>query len=96
MRRALVLSFVTLMALHSMAFECQSNAGDHARREHLASKLDDGVLLLFAATAAVGQNALHGYRQADDFVKDDGSLDCLSCGAPKKSDEFEKAMAAKR
>jgi hypothetical protein len=50
-----------------MAFERQSNAGDHAGSEHLASKLDDGVLLLFAATEAEGQNALHGCRQDDDF-----------------------------
>jgi Xaa-Pro aminopeptidase len=50
-----------------MAFERQSNADYHARRESLASKLDDGVLLLFAATEAEGQNALHGFRQDDDF-----------------------------
>src|SRR5258708_841091 len=43
MKRAVVLSFVTVLALHVMAFERQPNADYHARREHLASKLEDGV-----------------------------------------------------
>ena len=67
MKHAVVLSFVTLVALRAMAFERQPNADYRARREHLAGKLDDGTALLFAATEAEGQNALHGFRQDDDF-----------------------------
>ncbi len=67
MRRAVVLTFVTFVALTATAFERQPNADYHARREHLASKLGDGTALVFAATEAEGQNALHGFRQDDDF-----------------------------
>ena len=50
-----------------MAFERQANADYRARREHLAAKLGDGPALVFAGTEAEGQNALHGFRQDDDF-----------------------------
>ena len=39
----------------------------HARRDRLASKLGNGVLVLFAATEGEGQNAIHGFRQNEDF-----------------------------
>lgn len=37
------------------------------RRERLASKLGNGVLVLFAATEEEGQNATRGFRQDNDF-----------------------------
>ena len=44
------------------------NAQDYrARRERLAAKLGDGVLVLFAATEDEGQNATRGFRQNKDF-----------------------------
>ena len=38
-----------------------------------------------------------GVRIEDTYlVKADGTLDCLSCGAPKAADDVEKAMATKK
>lgn len=67
MRKAVVLTFVTCVAISALAFERQPNADYHARREHLAARLGDGTALVFAATEAEGQNALHGFRQDEDF-----------------------------
>src|SRR5688500_8452986 len=45
------------------------------RRERLAAKLGTGVLVLFAATEAEGQNATHGFRQDEDFYYLTGSTE---------------------
>src|SRR5437762_3500853 len=66
MRRILVFTFVTLV-MPLYAFERQPNADYRARREHLASKLNGGVAVVFAGTEGEGQNNLHGFRQDDDF-----------------------------
>ena len=67
MRHAVVLTFVTWFAFTATAFERQANGDYHARREHLAAKLGEATALVFASTEAEGQNALHGFRQDEDF-----------------------------
>lgn len=49
------------------AFERQPNADYHSRRERLAQKIGDGVVVFFALTEPEGQNDLHGFKQSDDF-----------------------------
>jgi hypothetical protein len=49
-----------------LAFDRQSNADYHVRREALAKKAA-GVVVLFAATENDGPNDLYGFRQDDDF-----------------------------
>jgi len=66
MKRALVYIFVTF-ALPLFAFERQPNADYHARRQHLAAKLNGGVFIAFAATEGEGPNNLHGFHQDEDF-----------------------------
>jgi Xaa-Pro aminopeptidase len=63
------IAFVLLLLATTplFAFDRQSNADYRSRREHLASKLGKGVLVLFASTETEGPNALHGFRQNDDF-----------------------------
>jgi len=67
MRRILfVLLFTVSFPL--IAFDRQSNADYHSRRERFAAKLDaQSVALLFANSEAEGQNALGAFRQNDDF-----------------------------
>ncbi len=66
--RRLVLSIVFVaVSFPILAFERQSNADYHARRERVAAKLGKGVLVLFAGTEGEGQNATHGFRQDEDF-----------------------------
>lgn len=67
MRRLLIVTLLLLSALPLLAFERQTNAEYHARREKLAGQLDKGVLAIFANTEAEGQNATNGFRQEDDF-----------------------------
>ena len=55
------------LALPLFAFERQPNADYHSRRERLAQKMGNGVLVFFASTEAEGQNAVHGFKQNDDF-----------------------------
>lgn len=64
-RLAIVLLLFATTSL--FAFERQANADYHSRRERLATKLGKGVLVLFASTESEGPNALHGFRQNDDF-----------------------------
>ena len=66
MRRTWIVLAIAL-ALPSFAFERQPNADYHGRRERLAQKLGNGVLVYFAGTEAEGQNAVHGFKQNDDF-----------------------------
>lgn len=61
---------VTLLLLLSagcLALERQSNTDYHARRERLAKEMKGGVLVLFAATEAAGQNAVYGFHQDNNF-----------------------------
>ncbi|HKO56485.1 MAG TPA: Xaa-Pro aminopeptidase [Thermoanaerobaculia bacterium] len=67
MRRLLFVTFLLLVTLPGFAFERQANADYRARREHLASQLGNGVLVLFANTESEGQNATNGFRQDEDF-----------------------------
>jgi len=65
--RRLICLLLVLATFPLFAFERQSNADYRSRRERLAEKLGKGVLVLFASTEAEGPNALHGFRQNDDF-----------------------------
>lgn len=49
------------------ALDRQPNADYHARRQALAEKIKDGVVILFAPTEAEGPNDLFGFRQDDNF-----------------------------
>jgi Xaa-Pro aminopeptidase len=73
MKRLLILLVIAIVSIPALAFERQSNAEYRARRERLAAKLGDATVVLFAATEAEGQNALHGFRQDDDFYYLTGS-----------------------
>jgi len=62
-----VLAFLLLVATLAGALERQPNADYRARRQKLAAAVGSGVIVMFAATEAEGPNALHGFRQDDDF-----------------------------
>jgi Xaa-Pro aminopeptidase len=64
--RKLVFAFL-LLSLSAGALDRQANADYRARRQALAEKAKDGVVVLFAATEAEGPNALYGFRQNDNF-----------------------------
>src|SRR5205809_5089582 len=51
----------------SSALDRQPNADYRARRQALASKIKNGVVLLFAPNEAEGPNDLYGYRPDDNF-----------------------------
>src|SRR5947208_14009519 len=57
----------------SSALDRQPNADYRARRQALASKIKNGVVLLFAPNEAEGPNDLYGYRPDDKFFY----LSCL-------------------
>jgi Xaa-Pro aminopeptidase len=67
--RRLVPVCVSLLLFSQLgtSLERQSNADYHARREALAKKLNNGVLILFAPMEAEGPNALYGFRQDENF-----------------------------
>ncbi|MCU1228101.1 MAG: aminopeptidase [Acidobacteria bacterium] len=65
--RRIVIVLLLLAATPLFAFDRQSNADYRSRRERLAAKLGKGTLVLFASTESEGPNALHGFRQNDDF-----------------------------
>src|SRR6476646_1045890 len=65
MRRALLC--LCLVAQFSFALERQPASAYHARREALAAKASNGIVLLFAGTEAEGPNDLYGYRPDDNF-----------------------------
>jgi Xaa-Pro aminopeptidase len=62
----LLLCFASLTQIGS-ALDRQPNADYRARRQALASKARDGVVLLFAPPEAEGPNDLYGYRADNDF-----------------------------
>src|SRR5881397_735849 len=64
--RKLLLVFCLFIQL-SWALDRQPNADYHARRQALASKIKNGVVLLFAPNEAEGPNDLYGYRPDDNF-----------------------------
>ena len=61
------LAFVLLLSCFSFALERQPNADYRARREALAKKAQNGLVLVFAATEASAGDAVNGFRQNDDF-----------------------------
>jgi Xaa-Pro aminopeptidase len=63
--RALVLCSILVPSLYLVALDRQSSADYHARREHLAEKLNGGVAVLFAAEEP--QLDFMPYRQDPDF-----------------------------
>lgn len=62
-----VLFAVLLFAISAAALDRQPNADYRARRIALSKKTNGGVIVLFAATEAEGQNAVNGFRQNDYF-----------------------------
>src|SRR5205807_5915451 len=64
--RKLLLIFCLFTQL-SWALDRQPNADYHARRQALASKIKNGVVLVFAPPEAEGPNDLYGYRPDDNF-----------------------------
>jgi Xaa-Pro aminopeptidase len=64
--RKLLFFFCVFIQL-SKALDRQPNADYHARRQALASKIKNGVVLLFASNEAEGPNDLDGYRPDDNF-----------------------------
>src|SRR5215475_6529394 len=65
MKKALLC--LCLVAQLSFALERQPAAAYRARRQALAAKAPNGVVLLFASTEAEGPNDLYGYRPDDNF-----------------------------
>src|SRR5947208_7861855 len=64
--RKLLLVFCLFIQLSS-ALDRQPNADYRARRQALANKIKNGVVLLFAPNEAEGPNDLYGYRPEDNF-----------------------------
>src|SRR5712692_1638418 len=64
--RKLLLVFCLFIQLSS-ALDRQPNSDYRARRQALASKIKNGVVLLFAPNEAEGPNDLYGYRPDDNF-----------------------------
>jgi Xaa-Pro aminopeptidase len=65
MRKALLLCFFFCQLVS--ALDRQPNSDFRARRQALATKINDGVVMLFASTEAEGPNDLYGYRPDDNF-----------------------------
>ena len=67
MRRVpLFLLVIFSLSFHALSLDRQPNASYRVRREALAKKVD-GVALIFADMEGDGPNALHGFRQNDNF-----------------------------
>jgi Xaa-Pro aminopeptidase len=64
--RKLLLVFCLFIQL-SWTLDRQPNADYRARRQALANKIKNGVVLLFAPNEAEGPNDLYGYRPDDNF-----------------------------
>jgi len=58
---------VLLLCVSAGALERQANADYRARRQRLAEATKGGLVLLFAATEAEGQNAVWGFHQDENF-----------------------------
>ena len=56
---------ILLVSQFGFALQRQSNADYRARREALAKKVKDGVIVVFAPMEAEGPNAIYGFRQDD-------------------------------
>lgn len=65
MRKLLIAAL--LLSVSAGALERQSNADYRARRQRLAEATKGGIVLLFAATEAEGQNAVWGFHQDENF-----------------------------
>src|SRR5215813_12226018 len=61
------LLWVCLIAQLCFALEHQPASAYRARRQALAAKASNGVVLLFASTEAEGPNDVYGYRPDDNF-----------------------------
>jgi Xaa-Pro aminopeptidase len=61
------LLWVCLIAQLCFALEHQPASAYRARRQALAAKASNGVVLLFASTETEGPNDLYGYRPDDNF-----------------------------
>ncbi|MBI2681938.1 MAG: aminopeptidase P N-terminal domain-containing protein [Acidobacteriales bacterium] len=62
----LLVSILIILSSFAAAMERQPNTVYRARREALAAKTKDAVIL-FAPTESEGPNAIYGFRQEDDF-----------------------------
>jgi Xaa-Pro aminopeptidase len=70
MRRLLIAAVVLSFGFAtqpSPALDRQPNADYAARRQALAARASDGIVLLFAPLEAEGPNDLYGFRQDDNF-----------------------------
>ena len=65
MRKLLIA--LLLLSVSAGALERQSNADYRARRQRLAELAKGGMVVLFAATEAEGQNAVWGFHQDENF-----------------------------
>ena len=65
MRKVLLVVF--FLSQLTWAWDRQPNSDFRARRQSLASKVNGGAVLLFAADEAEGPNDLYGYRPDDNF-----------------------------
>src|SRR3984885_1024864 len=88
-------SLIIASAAASAAFDRQSNADYHARREALARKVG-GLVVLFAATENDGPNDLYGFRQDDNFfylsgLSEPGSALLIVSAAEVKGDAAARA-----
>src|SRR5882762_483094 len=67
MKRSLIFFVSALLVSTAFGLDRQANADYHARREALSKKTDGRAVLLFAPLEADGPNAIHGFRQDDNF-----------------------------
>jgi Xaa-Pro aminopeptidase len=65
--RKLLLALLLLLSASAGALERQSSADYRARRQRLAEVTKGGIVVLFAATEAEGQNAVWGFHQDENF-----------------------------
>ncbi len=65
--RPSLLPVLLLLIVPASALERQPNADYRARRVALSGKTNGGAVVLFAAVEAEGPNALHGFRQDNNF-----------------------------
>ena len=65
MRKLLIA--LLLLSVSAGALERQSSADYRARRQRLAEATKGGIVVLFAATEAEGQNAVWGFHQEENF-----------------------------
>jgi len=87
--------FISGAAKSSSALERQPNSDYHARREALAKKAAD-VVVLFAATENDGPNDLYGFRQDDNFyylsgLSEPGAALLIASAAEAKGDAPARA-----